>query len=112
MVNMSILQLVLGGLFIFDLGWSVGAAVQELIDRKKQVKMVQNMKNNLNILDCANNCNECHKKFDFPHNYCCLIECGEHEFCRNCNIKEKYVCKMWKCVRENRNYTQILHKIR
>ena len=47
------------------------------------------MKNNLNILDCVNNCNECHKKFDFPHNYCCLIECGEHEFCRSCNIKEK-----------------------
>ena len=48
MVNMSILQLVLGGLVCFNLGWSVGAAVQELIHRKKQAKMVQNMKNNLN----------------------------------------------------------------
>ena len=48
MVNMSILQLVLAGLLIFDLGYSVGAAVQELIHKKKQAEMVQNMKNNLN----------------------------------------------------------------
>lgn len=38
------------------------------------------------------NCKECMK--DTPHPYCCRLECGEHEFCRNCvwhkdiNLKE------------------------
>ena len=28
------------------------------------------------------NCEECMK--DAPHDYCCELECGEHEFCRGC----------------------------
>ena len=27
-------------------------------------------------------CKECMK--DAPHDYCCKLECGEHEFCRGC----------------------------
>ena len=27
-------------------------------------------------------CDECMK--DAPHDYCCELECGEHEFCRGC----------------------------
>lgn len=27
-------------------------------------------------------CEECMK--DAPHDYCCKIECGEHEFCKGC----------------------------
>ena len=27
-------------------------------------------------------CEECMK--DAPHDYCCKLECGEHEFCRGC----------------------------
>ena len=38
-----------------------------------------------------------------------LIE--KKEKSRNCNIKEKYGCKMWKRVRKNKNYTQILHNM-
>lgn len=30
-------------------------------------------------------CQECHDKFKFPYEYCCLGECNEHEFCRGCN---------------------------
>ena len=32
-----------------------------------------------------NNCKECSKLFNMPYRYCCLEECHEHEFCRNCN---------------------------
>lgn len=28
-------------------------------------------------------CNEC--MYDAPYEFCCKFECGEHEFCRNCN---------------------------
>lgn len=24
-----------------------------------------------------------------PYSYCCRLECGEHEFCRGCNISKK-----------------------
>ena len=27
--------------------------------------------------------------FDAPHEYCCKIECGEHDFCRHCTSKAK-----------------------
>ena len=27
-------------------------------------------------------CEECMK--DAPYDYCCKLECGEHEFCRGC----------------------------
>lgn len=29
-------------------------------------------------------CEECHEKNNMRFSYCCLIECGEHEFCRGC----------------------------
>ena len=32
-------------------------------------------------------CEEC--MFDAPHEYCCKIECGEHDFCRHCTSKAK-----------------------
>ena len=32
-----------------------------------------------------NNCEECSKLFNMPYRYCCLEECHEHEFWRNCN---------------------------
>lgn len=42
---------------------------------------------NTNGKNCqkTNNCKECAKLFKMPHVYCCLDECGEHEFCRGCN---------------------------
>lgn len=30
-------------------------------------------------------CLDCQQKYQMPHSYCCLDECGEHEFCRNCH---------------------------
>lgn len=36
-------------------------------------------------------CEECMK--DAPHDYCCKLECGEHEFCRGCQ-KAGYCEKM------------------
>lgn len=37
--------------------------------------------------DCKfglSSCYTCKDEFDMSHHYCCLYECGEHEFCRNC----------------------------
>lgn len=31
-------------------------------------------------------CVECQIKHGMPHYYCCLMECHEHEFCRNCKV--------------------------
>ena len=36
---------------------------------------------NLNSLPC----NECMR--GAPHWFCCMCECGEHEYCRGCNFK-------------------------
>ena len=33
------------------------------------------------LIDCDN----CTKEFDFPYPHCCLDECNEHEYCRNCD---------------------------
>lgn len=44
-----------------------------------------------------NNCEECNKLFNMPYRYCCLEECHEHEFCRNCNME--FIIKILK----NRN---------
>ena len=46
--------------------------------------------NKLNLaIECfctqLNNCKSCGKSFKMPYSYCCLKECHEHEFCRNCN---------------------------
>lgn len=30
-------------------------------------------------------CVECHNQYEMPHPYCCLNECGEHQFCGNYN---------------------------
>jgi len=29
-------------------------------------------------------CKKCQIEYEMPHNYCCLTECGQHEFCRSC----------------------------
>lgn len=36
------------------------------------------------VIDCIHDCKECSKKYQLPFGYCCLIECGQHEFCRGC----------------------------
>ena len=40
-------------------------------------------------------CKECMK--DAPHDYCCKLECGEHEFCKGCESRASldgiYPCK-------------------
>jgi hypothetical protein len=30
------------------------------------------------------NCSACQAENEMPYKYCCLSECGEHEFCRGC----------------------------
>lgn len=41
------------------------------------------------ITDCLcqqiENCNDCSKYFNMPHNMCCLYVCHEYEFCRGCD---------------------------
>ena len=32
-------------------------------------------------------CEECMS--DAPHDYCCKCECGEHEFCRECEAESR-----------------------
>lgn len=34
---------------------------------------------------CINDCKNCSKKYQFPFSFCCLVECGEHEFCKGCD---------------------------
>ena len=34
---------------------------------------------------CINDCEKCSKNNQFPFVFCCLIECGEHEFCKGCD---------------------------
>lgn len=31
-----------------------------------------------------NDCQTCSSYFEFPYTWCCLEECGEHEFCADC----------------------------
>ena len=38
----------------------------------------------LNSDNLGIDCSRCHKKYNMKYNYCCLNECGEHEFCRGC----------------------------
>lgn len=33
-------------------------------------------------MECNNKCKECMK--DAPYKFCCKLECGEHEFCKQC----------------------------
>lgn len=30
-------------------------------------------------------CKECQAEHDMPYDYCCLLECGQHEWCKYCN---------------------------
>ena len=32
------------------------------------------------------NCQECQQGYKCPYDICCLDECGQHEFCRSCNL--------------------------
>lgn len=32
-------------------------------------------------------CERC--MYDAPYRWCCKLECGEHEFCRNCTAKSR-----------------------
>lgn len=37
---------------------------------------------------CTNDvsdCKTCQKEYEMPNYYCCLPECGEHEWCRGCD---------------------------
>lgn len=42
---------------------------------------------NTNGKNCqgVKDCKECGVVYNMPYVYCCLDECGEHEFCRRCN---------------------------
>ena len=31
-------------------------------------------------------CISCHIRNNFRHHYCCLLECGEHEFYKGCRV--------------------------
>lgn len=31
-----------------------------------------------------NDCDKCHGEYNMPRWWCCLRECGEHEFCSGC----------------------------
>lgn len=33
---------------------------------------------------CVHDCKKCVVAYHMPYHFCCLYECGEHEFCRNC----------------------------
>ena len=41
-------------------------------------------------------CEKCME--DAPHDYCCKLECGEHEFCKGCESRASldgiYPCKV------------------
>ena len=54
---------------------------------------------------CNESCENCMK--DAPHQYCCKLECGEHEFCRGCfimdnksveNAKKKFIEELMKKI--------------
>lgn len=36
--------------------------------------------------DCSDEiCSICAEIYQYPYRFCCLNECGEHEFCRGCD---------------------------
>lgn len=46
-------------------------------------------------IDMSGDCKEC--MHDAPHEYCCKIECREHEFCKGCESMtslDGYPCKV------------------
>lgn len=38
-------------------------------------------------------CVKCHKENKLPKWYCCLDECGEHGFCKDCKATNNQVTK-------------------
>ena len=51
-------------------------------------------------------CADCAKLNNYPHNYCCALECREHEFCGNCikdNVYYTPLCKQNENKEENKN---------
>lgn len=57
--------------------------------------------------DVSNNfhiCEECAKENDFKYPYCCLRECGEHEFCRGCNNYNNSSASDCKLHKPNNDY--------
>lgn len=45
------------------------------------------------ICQQLSSCLECKTKFNMPDGYCCLMECGEHEWCKYCEDKGIYHLK-------------------
>lgn len=39
--------------------------------------------------ELVNECEQCHKENKMHYYFCCLFECGEHEFCRGCHNNGK-----------------------
>ena len=52
-------------------------------DLEEQGKLTILPYNNEENNDCK--CKEC--MINAPYRFCCKIECGEHEFCKGCNIR-------------------------
>lgn len=46
---------------------------------------------NCTVNSVAISCKECME--GAPYKFCCTAECNEHEFCRNCSYKSKYIPK-------------------
>jgi hypothetical protein len=63
-----------------------------------------------NINKESYDCEKCHKQYETPHRYCCLNECGEHEFCRSCS-KGIYLNKSNNNDTKPLNSGEVLNKI-
>ncbi len=57
----------------------------DLVQEQETLLNVYN--NAINIIKQSITCEEC--MYDAPYHYCCKCECGEHEFCRNCNVNSR-----------------------
>lgn len=46
-------------------------------------------------MECNKDCKACNELYNFKYEFCCLFECNEHEFCRDCdrgaNKLNKYI---------------------
>lgn len=60
--------------------------VSKLYERKENVFSfeIDVKENKEEGINCINDCEECSKKYRFPFSHCCLIECGQHGYCRGC----------------------------
>lgn len=41
-------------------------------------------------------CISCQEQYQMPYKYCCLDECGQHEFCKNCEKGTRLCPLSWK----------------